>query len=559
MSPQRWFANLFIVMTLIFVTADADAQGLREVLLGKSKPFPADRRFEVLVPMRDGTKLATLVTLPEGAGPWPVIFSRTPYGKETPGLGPTAVEFFNIGYVHVVQDTRGMGKSEGTFGRFEHEKPDGYDSIHWITQQPWCNGKVGMFGVSAGGILANLAAMAQPPALVCTYVVVAHGCDYRYGTYSGGVFQKDLNERWYKLLRRPLEDSLIPRVGPYNQNAADMDMRQHFDKVNVPTFNVCGWYDCFVQSGIENYSGLQRNGAGLAKGNQRLVVGAFGHFPLNGKLEYPKEASKPDTSTVQRWFDHWMKGIETGITQEQPVRYFLMGDPFDPKAPGNEWRTGSQWPPVHESRELWLAEKGELRPRPSNGSASIEYSSDPKNPVPTLGGNNLFLSRGPMDQSPTRIRKDVLRFDGEPLATPLEVVGTVKVDLQVSTDGPDTDFIVKLVDIYPDGYEALVLDQAMRLRFRDGFDAPQPAEPNKVYHLAFDLGNTALVFNKGHRLAVHVQSSNAPRFEPHTNTWDPVSSYDSARVARNRVYVGKEAGSRIILPVARVTGSAARN
>lgn len=529
--------------------APAVGQDLRQLLLRRPKPVDADRRIKTKIEMRDGTKLALVATLPEGQGPWPAVLIRTPYGKESAGLAGASVDFAGMGYAQVVQDTRGRFDSEGEFGRFDHEKHDGFDTIAWIARQPWCDGKVGMFGVSAGGILANLAAMAQPPNLVCSFVVVAHGCDFRFGTTNGGVFLKDLNERWFKALGHPLEQALVPRIAVYDEVAAGMDMRNHYSQVTIPTFNVCGWYDCFVESGIENFEGLQTQGGEGAKGNQRLIVGAFGHFPLNGSLKYPAEAARPDFGALEGWFVRWLKGTPSGLFDEPPVRYFLMGDALDKSAPGNVWKSSDVWPPRGtEAKPLWFGPHGELRDAPGGQAALLSYEYDPRDPVPTVGGNNLFLPRGPMDQAKLAGRRDVLRFQTEPLAEPLEISGRVLADLVVSTDAEDTDFMVKLIDVYPNGYEALVLDQPMRLRYREGFDKPQRAKSGEPYRLRVNLGSTALVVNRGHRLAVHVSSSNYPRFERHTNTWDPVGSYDEARTARNSVHVGGDEGSRILLP-----------
>lgn len=529
---------------------------LADILGGKKKAVPPDRLLEVMIPMRDGVRLSTQVTLPEGPGPWPAILIRTPYGKASAGLAGMRIDFVSLGYAEVIQDSRGRFESEGEFPCFELEKPDGCDTIAWIANQKWSNGKVGMFGVSASGILANLAAMGDPPALACTFIVVAHGCDFRFGTNSGGVFIKDLNERWFKALGHPLEQTSFPRIAVYDEVAAGMDMRNHYGVVKIPTFNVCGWYDCFCESGVENFEGLQSKGGGAARGNQKLLVGAFGHFPLNGKLRYPAEASKPDFTSVERWFGHWLKGADTGITKDPAVRYFLMGDPLDLSAPGNEWRSSDVWPPKGSTETFYLTESGSLAREPVSGPSRLEYVYDPRDPVPTIGGNNLFLPRGPMDQIKLADRKDVLRFESPTLDEPLEIVGRVHADLVVSTDCEDTDFMAKLIDVYPDGYQALVLDQPLRLRYRDGFDKPKKATAGETYSIRINLGTTAIVVNKGHKLALHVTSSNSPRFEPHTNTWEPVSSLSDAKIANNALHLGGAEGSRLLLPVVGNTGKA---
>jgi putative CocE/NonD family hydrolase len=229
-----------------------------------------------------------------------------------------------------------------------------------------------------------------------------------------------------------------------------------------------------------------------------------------------------------------------------------MGDPLDSKAPGNEWRSADHWPPKADVVSFYLHGGGRLQKSPETVPGVDGFRYDPKNPVPTVGGNNLFLPRGPMDQRQIGERTDVLKYATEPLEAPTEVVGPIYVELYVSTDAEDTDFCAKLVDVYEDGYEALVVDQPMRLRFRNGFENPQKAKKGEVYKIRWNLWSTALVFNRGHRIALHVSSSNAPRFEPHTNTWEPVSSYEQAVVAENKVHRSAEQPSRVLLPVVKV-------
>ncbi|MFO0949320.1 MAG: CocE/NonD family hydrolase [Planctomycetota bacterium] len=541
--------GIFLILGLLVSANRSEGQFLESLL----KPKPKDERTtEYMVPTRDGVKLSTAVTLPKGEGPWPVVLSRTPYGKAQAFTGILGSELVENGYVRVAQDCRGRFQSEGNFGSFEMEPTDGYDTIEWIAKQPWCNGKVGMFGVSAMGITANFAAMTSPPNLVCTFVCVAHGCDYRFGSYPGGVFLQDLNERWFRTIGAPLPVSPKPRMSLYTEDWARRDMKNNYANVKIPVFNVAGWYDIFSESGMENYEGLHKHGGGNAKGNQKIVMGAFGHFPLNGKLKYPATASKLDVGLVIPWFDHWLKGKQNGIMEEPSCKYFVMGDTFDTSAPGNEWRTADSWPPPATETAYYFVHGGKLANRSAAEGSSITYAYDPRRPVPTVGGNNLFSPRGPMDQREVSRRTDVLRFESEPLEHPVEIVGRVFAELFVGTDVEDTDFTVKLVDVYPDGYEALVLDQAYRLRFREGFDKELRAEKGKTYPVRMNLWSTALVFNKGHKIAVHVSSSNAPRFEPHTNTWTPVDSYADAVVANNVIHVGGQSASRVLLPVTKI-------
>jgi predicted acyl esterase len=522
----------------------------------------ADTREE-MVAMRDGIHLATSIYFPDGQGPWPVVLTRTPYGKDVMSNPAREAPYMKSGYVRVVQDCRGRFKSEGKYVAFADDMNDGYDTIEWIAKQSWSTGKIGMTGASAMGITTNLAAMSGAPHLTAAYITVAHGSSYNYSAYPGGVFLQNLNEEWLKRQGVPTPDVPRPIFRAYDDAARRVDMRTYLSKIDVPFYNVGGWYDIFLQGNIDSFTSLQERGGPKARGNQKLSMGAFGHGALSGELKYPADAGNLQGAIQEtiRWFDYWLKGVDNGIMKEPAVRYFVMGDTMDKSAPGNVWRTTAAWPPASTATSYYLAADGHLNSAKPSGAAKMTYVYDPKDPVPSVGGNNLMMDRGPMDQRKVSGRKDVLKFETETLKAPVEIVGRVTAELAVSTDAQDTDFMVKLVDVYPNGYEALVLDEAFRLRYHDGFDKPARVEINKMYPIKVDLWSTALIFNTGHKIAVHVTSSNATRFEAHSNTWEPVKSYDQAVKATNTVFL--DGRSRLVLPVMKTdprpsTGAAAR-
>lgn len=512
-----------------------------------------------MVPARDGIELATEVHLPEGAGPWPCVLARTPYNKQ--GLRSTARKFVERGFAFVGQDCRGKFASRGAYHPFRNDHHDGYDAVEWVAAQEWSSGKVGMVGVSALGITAHLAATQVPPHLACAYVVVASASARRQTVYMGGVYRKELNDGWLTLqgaFHYIAETFKHPPGDPY------WDWREMADfhgRINIPVYEVGGWFDIFSQAALDNFTGLQARGDGLAAGNQRLVMGPFAHGSLDGRLKFPdtRLGAVLDGEEPYRWFARWLKDERNGIDDEPPVRYYVLGDPEDPDAPGNEWREALAWPPPARPTSFFLTAGGGLeRAPPAAEQSSSAYDYDPKDPVPTVGGANLLLGgKGPMDQRVIKDRKDYLRFATAPLAQPIEVAGRVRADLWVSSDAPDTDFAVKLVDVYPDGYEALILDGILRARYREGIDREVFLEPETIVAVEIDLWSTAIVFNRGHRIALHVTSSNNPRFDPNPNTGKPARADKETRVARNTIHHDSARPSRLLLPVVRAHPEAA--
>ncbi len=506
--------------------------------------------LDEMVAMRDGVKLATSIYFPDGEGPWPTVLVRTPYNKD--GIKGFSKGFNERGYVVVAQDCRGRFKSEGDYVPFKTDAEDGYDAVEWSAAQKWSNGKIGMWGGSALGITSNLAATAAPPHLLCAYVIVAPSSWRDETLHINGIYHKELIDGWMGA-----QNATEVRKEWTKKAVSDpywdwMEMPLHYEKVQIPIYNIGGWYDIFQKGSLKNFVNLQEKGAGKAKGNQKLIMAALAHGPLGSRFkEYPNKGADTRGDDQFRWFDYWLKGEQNGIMDEPPFRYFLMGDAETPGAPGNEWRTADTWPPKAETVSYYVQADGTLSNSAPTGTdeSATQFVYDPKNPVKTVGGLNLIQNRGPMDQREVGERADYFRFMTPPLEAPVTAIGPVKVELYVETDAPDTDFMAKLVDVYPDGYEALLTDAGLRLRYREGLDKEVMMTPGKIAKIEIDLWNTANVFNTGHRIALHITCSNDPRFDPNPNTGKPLRADDETRIAHNAFHHDAAHPSRILLPV----------
>jgi len=509
-------------------------------------------KLSVMVPTRDGVKLATDVYLPEGEGPWPVLLTRTPYNKDgAPGM---SLGIRRRGYVLVAQDMRGRFASEGDdFLIFSHggwgEHQDGYDTVEWIARQKWCNGKVGTFGSSAGGIVQNMMAPSRPPHLVCQWVHVACSSMYHQAMYQGGAFRKSMTGGWLRMNQLSPENLNLIRAHPgYDEFWQQMDPERMVSRVNVPAMFVGGWYDIFCQGTINGFVTIQNHGDRGARGKCKLVMGPWAHGRFSD-LKYPNEKT-PTKADIWKWFDIWLKNDGKGAEKIAAVHYYVMGDPTDPDAPGNEWRTAQTWPIPATLTPFYFHADGTLsKSGPKEEKASLSYKYDPKNPVPTVGGANLLIPLGPKDQRKVENRPDVLLFTTGVLKEPLEVTGRIKAILWASSSAADTDFTAKLTDVYPDGRSMLVLDGIIRAGYRNGFEKSELMKPGTIHKFEIDLWSTSLIFNRGHRIRVAISSSNSPRFEPKPNMGEHSGHGEKTVVAANTIYFDAAHPSHILLPI----------
>jgi len=523
-----------------------------------------------MVPMSDGTRLATDILLPQGDGPWPVVLTRTPYNKALVEYRP----FVQAGYAAVSQDSRGRFASEGEnipfIGCGWERHQDGRETVRWIKQQRWCSGKVATHGGSANAITQNLLAGAASDELAAQYILSASASLYADSAYTGGAFRLSLMCVWNR------ETGFHPRaLREFRENTSYGGFWRKYDstlkhaEMSCPALHVGGWFDIFCQGSIDAYLGRQNHGGGKAPGRQVLVMGPWSHgtFDQNGVGElYFPGARVPEGYRDVDWLARHLQdgagrpGDSGGRPKPpgplKPAAYYVMGDVTDPEAPGNEWRFADAWPAAAEDTAFYLhcgsGRKGGVSRRPPTAeSASSTYTFDPADPCLTLGGANLVMPSGPMDQRPVEGRHDVLIFSSEPLEEPLEVTGRIRARLFVSSSAADTDVSVRLSDVYPDGASYLVAEGMLRLRFRDSFERPSPLEPSKVYEVEVDCWSTSVVFNRGHRLRAAVTSSSFPRFDPNPGTGEPCTAGCRRVVQRNSVHCDVVRPSQLILPVVR--------
>jgi predicted acyl esterase len=515
---------------------------------------------EMTMTTRDGVKLAANVFLPAGSGPFPVILSRTPYLKDALAelAGYSAKKYTDAGYAFVMQDVRGKGHSEGFYEAFIPDLEDGYDTVEWVAKQSWSNGRVGMVGASALGITTNLAAMGAPPHLVAAYVIVAP-YDQLLNTFPGGVLKDEDTLGWLKGQGETQAQLDVVRGGATNTafwNEHAMTTQRKF--IRIPMYNQGAWYDIFNDGNVENFRWLQNFGSKGARSNQKLYMVPAGHGGLGGDksdVEYNQPGALVPPTEEMRWWDYWLKGIDNGIMKEPPVTLFMMasGRKGHPSAASHVFNSPN-WPPANHPTAYYLTGNMHLSTKaPTAADAKLSYKFDPANPVRTYGGSNLLQTAGPLDQRPIGQRQDYLRFETAPLEKNVAIAGHVDMTLWAATDGLDTDFMIKLVDVYPDGYEQIILDNPIRTRYRHGRDPDDVMlmTPGKPEELHIDLWNTAFNFEKGHKIQVTVTSSNSTKFEINPNTGEPfgVPTTTAPRVATNTVYFDKRHPSAMILPV----------
>ncbi|MCA9141156.1 MAG: CocE/NonD family hydrolase [Planctomycetaceae bacterium] len=514
-----------------------------------------------MVPMRDGVKLSVYLYVPRGEGPWPALLEQRYANARATRTRQELAELASHGYVVALQNFRGTQLSEGRYVGYRAlgwgEKQDGYDTVEWLAAQSWCNGKVGTFGSSQAGYAQNFLAVTQPPHLVCQYMIDTGLSLFHEGYRIGGATRPERFKRMADVCRDPADnDRMLAEWFEhpnYDDYWADENCALHFDKMNVPCFTVGSWYDFMCQGSVESFIGRQHHGGEKSRGKQQLLVGPWLHGRFNkqskvGDIEYPENANFDMLSHMIRWFDHHLKGSDNGIDRDPPVRYYTMGAVGEPDAPGNVWRQAEDWPTKSQLTEYYLQPEGQLTTtQPTVEVGSTSFLADPMNPVEIAGTG----FPGARDARIVEEQKEVRTFTTEPLGESVEWTGDVHAELYVSSSAKDTDFIVRVSDVYPDGRSILIVDYIQRARYREGFEKEVFMEPEGVYKVAFHVGWLSQNFNRGHRIRVTVASTGAPFYEPNPNTGEPLTIEfpSDAVVARNTVHHNPQHASRIIAPV----------
>lgn len=518
--------------------------------------FP-EPNFTIQIPMRDGLELPTDIYLPDNQPHHhPCVLVRSPAGRKA-FFARYYLQLVPKGYVVAIQDTRNVLDLEGkTFPYWTDgwgDLQDGYDTVEWLANSAFSNGKIGTAGVSALGITQLMMAPSAPPSLCCQHIGVAAASIYHHALFPGGQLLKDQVEGW--LYRYAWDHGILNMIHGqpyYNEFWSHLNSLEVADQVKVPAVHQGGWYDIFLQGTIEAFLTRQTKGGEGAKGRQKLLIGPWTHYwPKEtslGDFVVPKEGYLPPVDlSLGHWFDIHLKGNGKAADELPPVTYYVMG-PFDgTPSKGNVWKTAESWPIPHTIKPLFLRSDGKLvaQNQPFENDV-VEYRYDPHDPVPTVGGRNLFMESGPKDQSPIETRKDMVLFTSEPLKEDLEVTGELKVKLFLSSTHEDTDIVVRLTDVYPDGRSILIADGIYRTGLQNCLNEIRCQEPQEI---EVDLWSTSMVFAKGHRIRVSVTSSNYPRYEKNHNVGVLGSHLGASEVAMNRIHMGGQYASRILLPV----------
>jgi uncharacterized protein len=542
---------------------------------------------KVMVPMGDGVQLAADIVRPREEGRYPTILIRTPYGREAEAAAKGEV-FAACGYVVMAQDVRGCFASEGEWFPVIHETDDGYDTLDWIVQQPWSDGKVGMIGGSYVGWVQWFAAKSGHPALKAIIPQVSPPDPDQNIPYEGGTLL--MATLWWgktvqgihastlkalptldnkALATLPLSrlDDVVDISNPFvdiwlahppddDKYWDDYRVSPYYATIDVPALSLSGWYDGDQPGSLIHYTGMRKNAkTEAARDSQYLIMGPWGHaFNMSrklGDLDLGPEALLDLDAVFLRFFDRYLKDIDNGIDREPRVSVFCMGK--------NRWFRESDWPlPQTDFTRLYLESDGHALKMTGDGRIRLEDGKpgsaqsdelvyDPIKAADVPYPYSVMLNAEPLIDVAKVDRDDFFDYLSPPLASSVEVTGPVQAVLSVSTDAADTDFVVQLYSIDPAGVSHPMASGIQRLRYRNGHDDPVP--PGKIVPVTIDCWATSLQIEAGARVLVRVGSSAFPSYARNLNTLEPMATAVTPVVARNRVHHDREHPSYVLLPI----------
>ncbi|NVM04949.1 MAG: CocE/NonD family hydrolase [Candidatus Helarchaeota archaeon] len=608
-------------------------------LLGLGTPkYDVVRLKEHLLTMHDGAKLATDIYLPkpvfEDRFKAPTMLIRLPYWKDIASM--LGYIFASKGYVTILQDMRGCAASSeyGTLAITFYLRSDGLETLKWITERFWYNGKIGMWGISFLGITQLAVSWDNKGMLTCaspaqnSYTSVLYHpqgmnvlgmgvtihrlvkmITQRYLSIKGFSQDEQLCETLYRnplasLYNDPLDTKrfllhledlekitdeeeltnlinetynlnfkfnekddgsldkfmkgvMLKRRVNSNYNYLPYAFRFTGEKIETPMLIVGSWYDMFIEQFLTDLKLIQKNSPEHFK-NFKMVVGPGAHGGMDFMASDSKFPSMPDTKEMFAlyqnffplwWYEYWLKKGGKDLSKVPTLRLYILNRKI--------WRHFSKWPPNCKELKLYLHSNGKANSRFGRGGLSgIEpkdeppdsFDFDPSNPVVTRGGRFLFIRSGPLNQIKIEERKDVLVYTTDKLRQGLEVIGDVKIVFYASSSAKDTDFTVKLVDVYNDKKAINVVDNGVRARFRDGLKNPSLLEPNKVYKYEIPIGAVGIYFPKDHKIRIEISSSNFPRFDVNSNLAGEPNEKGYI-TANQKIFHDSEYPSHLILPV----------
>jgi putative CocE/NonD family hydrolase len=577
-----------------------------------------------MVKMRDGVHLSTDVYFEgEVRKGRPSILIRTVYNKNYVfRWNPVWEKLVSQGYAIVIQDIRGRYESEGSYQIARGRREDGWDTLEWILNQPWANGKVGLGGCSYQGETQIVLEATKHPSLVVGQPQSAASGYYRPGrawqSFSGGAFELGQTAGWfagegtnvfygpnltgesrsdwfndkrshnYKM--RPDFDfnkylkniktlptiSLLSRSGAtpndfdlWRANTPDgdyfrsMDLVDANDRISVPNLFFDTWYDYGSRETLMMAEQFRQNArTDLVKHNQFVVIGPGTHCNFPQRESEKSVGNRPldnvayDYESLQlNWFNKWLKGEDNNINQRPFLTYYVMGE--------HKWRYSDSWPLKNTKYTKWYLDHSvQANSLSSDGTLTIakplkekndSFVYDPEDPVPSLGGHTCCAGTdteaGGYDQTEIERRGDVLVYSSPVLKKGIEVTGLIKANLFVTSSAKDTDFTVKLVDVYPDGRAFNVQEGVIRMRYRESLRSPSLINPGQIYEVEVDLNATSNFFTEGHKIRVEVSSSSFPRIERNLNTGEENYKGTHFISATNSILLGGKHASYIELPV----------